>query len=578
MKNYLTILIILFLLSFSFQSKAQELTNYSLYQQNNYLFNPAITGNDGCINAFVNTRFQWVGINGAPAIYTFGMHGFLTKSMGLGIFIANDKHSNFNNLNAKLSYSYRVIFEKDHFLSFGAGLGIFNNSVVFDDVINYDPNDPLMSMDYYNKTLFSANAGIFYSFKKLELQFALPHLFHQNKANFFSLASIAYDVLSDNKEWDLKPMVMVQKPMVSSLQAEINLMGMWKETVWTSLAYRTDKTLIAGIGLNYKNIGIGYATQFGFSPYNNFSNGTHEIQLSVKFGDKICRNRENKTIVSGYITDTIQKQGINTEIVVYKNDKKVNKTNSDTSGYFYLELNPDNTYEIRIENEDYQSYIELLTIYPAEKEKTVNISLLPANAIVQGIIIDNEDNSKIKAIIKIYKNDTVFVKTINPKGNYELKLKPDEKYKFIASATGYITQQYRIEISSTKNLHITKDLKFDENKIGKIYVLSDIEYETRTSNLTKKSYLALDNLTETLIANPDMRIELRGHTDNIGSSAGNQKLSEVRAQNCYNYLISKEIDKNRLEYNGYGEKVPINANDTEENRNKNRRIEYKIIE
>jgi len=78
--------------------------------------------------------------------------------------------------------------------------------------------------------------------------------------------------------------------------------------------------------------------------------------------------------------------------------------------------------------------------------------------------------------------------------------------------------------------------------------------------------------------NPNIKIEISGHTDNIGSAAYNQKLSESRAKAVVDYLIEHGIDRSRLSYMGYGFEKPIAPNDTEEGRQLNRRVEFKIVE
>ena len=75
-----------------------------------------------------------------------------------------------------------------------------------------------------------------------------------------------------------------------------------------------------------------------------------------------------------------------------------------------------------------------------------------------------------------------------------------------------------------------------------------------------------------------MKIELSGHTDNKGKDKYNEKLSQERAKAVYDYLISRGIDKKRLEYRGYGAQHPIADNKTDEGRAKNRRVEFTITE
>ena len=80
-----------------------------------------------------------------------------------------------------------------------------------------------------------------------------------------------------------------------------------------------------------------------------------------------------------------------------------------------------------------------------------------------------------------------------------------------------------------------------------------------------------------LTKNPTLKIELGGHTDNVGRPEANQRLSEQRAKAVYDYLINKGIPSNRLSYKGYGETQPVATNDTDEGRRENRRTEIKVL-
>ena len=83
---------------------------------------------------------------------------------------------------------------------------------------------------------------------------------------------------------------------------------------------------------------------------------------------------------------------------------------------------------------------------------------------------------------------------------------------------------------------------------------------------------------EILEKNPTMKVEIQGHTDNVGSEAFNQRLSENRANAVKEYLISKGISADRLKAVGYGQSNPIAPNDTEEGRAMNRRVGMKVLE
>jgi outer membrane protein OmpA-like peptidoglycan-associated protein len=109
-------------------------------------------------------------------------------------------------------------------------------------------------------------------------------------------------------------------------------------------------------------------------------------------------------------------------------------------------------------------------------------------------------------------------------------------------------------------------------------VLEDVNFETGKAVLEPESYTSLDELAAYLIRKVDERIEIGGHTDNVGSAANNLRLSMERATAVMNYMISKGIDSSRLEAKGYGMTKPIENNKTEEGRAQNRRTEVKILD
>lgn len=107
-------------------------------------------------------------------------------------------------------------------------------------------------------------------------------------------------------------------------------------------------------------------------------------------------------------------------------------------------------------------------------------------------------------------------------------------------------------------------------------VLRNVFFETGSAALRPESTPELDHLVALLQQNPSLKIQINGHTDNVGSDAENLKLSEQRAKAVYSYLISKSIPAERLKYKGFGESQPIADNATEEGRKENRRTEFVI--
>ncbi len=108
-------------------------------------------------------------------------------------------------------------------------------------------------------------------------------------------------------------------------------------------------------------------------------------------------------------------------------------------------------------------------------------------------------------------------------------------------------------------------------------VLKNVFFETGSAQLLESSRQELDRLFQLLQEYPRMRIQINGHTDNVGSEADNQQLSEDRAKAVHDYLIEKGIPERRLAYKGFGESRPVASNDDPQGRSQNRRTEFVIL-
>jgi outer membrane protein OmpA-like peptidoglycan-associated protein len=113
---------------------------------------------------------------------------------------------------------------------------------------------------------------------------------------------------------------------------------------------------------------------------------------------------------------------------------------------------------------------------------------------------------------------------------------------------------------------------------AKTFVLDNCTFETGKATLQPEAYAVLDELVAYLNRKDDQRIEIGGHTDNVGKAASNLKLSLDRATAVMDYLVSKGIDAGRLEAKGYGMTEPIEENTTASGRAQNRRTEVKVLE
>jgi OmpA-OmpF porin, OOP family len=120
------------------------------------------------------------------------------------------------------------------------------------------------------------------------------------------------------------------------------------------------------------------------------------------------------------------------------------------------------------------------------------------------------------------------------------------------------------------------DSLFRDLELNKAFRLDNVYFDQSSFVLRDESYSQLDKLVRTLQATPTLNIEIAGHTDNVGDRRLNQSLSENRAKIITNYLTRNGIGDNRLRYAGYGDKRPAAPNDSEENKSKNRRVEFVV--
>lgn len=141
-----------------------------------------------------------------------------------------------------------------------------------------------------------------------------------------------------------------------------------------------------------------------------------------------------------------------------------------------------------------------------------------------------------------------------------------------------IVEKVKVEIIGAFNVE-TQDsvLEVKNNiKVGEKVQLKNIFFENGRYYLLPESYSELNKLVQYLLRNPQMEVQINGHSDNSGSKAKNQRLSEQRAREVFEYLIKKGV-QNKLYFKGYGSSVPIASNDTPDGQAKNRRVEFEII-
>jgi outer membrane protein OmpA-like peptidoglycan-associated protein/tetratricopeptide (TPR) repeat protein len=163
-------------------------------------------------------------------------------------------------------------------------------------------------------------------------------------------------------------------------------------------------------------------------------------------------------------------------------------------------------------------------------------------------------------------------------GSYLVTLPVGKDYAFNVNRKGYLFFSENFSLSdhipdSTYNI----DIPLEPLHANATVILKNIFFDVNRFQLKPESSTELDNIVNLLKENPSLKIQISGHTDNVGKPADNLKLSNSRANAVIQYLIAKGIDAKRLSSKGWGETKPLADNSTEEGRARNRRTEMKVM-
>ncbi len=162
-------------------------------------------------------------------------------------------------------------------------------------------------------------------------------------------------------------------------------------------------------------------------------------------------------------------------------------------------------------------------------------------------------------------------------GNYLVTLPVGKDYAFNVNRRGYLFYSDNFSLSKNNTDSVFRvDIPLQPIEKGASIVLKNIFFETGKFALQNESRSELDKLVTLLTDNPNLKIQIDGHTDNIGQEKDNQLLSTNRAKAVVDYLLSKLINTQRLTYKGFGSTKPIATNSSESGKALNRRTELSI--
>lgn len=201
---------------------------------------------------------------------------------------------------------------------------------------------------------------------------------------------------------------------------------------------------------------------------------------------------------------------------------------------------------------------------------------------VKGRVVDALTGAPIPAAVELYDLNTeersarVFTDSLT--GEYMITLTEGAEYALYVSRDGYLFDSRNFTVDDKEDLNLVlEDILLNRIEKGKSVNLNNLFFDFDAYTLREKSKTELKKIVAFLERYPDLRIEVEGHTDNVGDADYNQNLSLNRAKAVFDFLQSAGIPANRLEAKGYGMSRPIASNATESGRQQNRRIAFKIL-
>ena len=200
---------------------------------------------------------------------------------------------------------------------------------------------------------------------------------------------------------------------------------------------------------------------------------------------------------------------------------------------------------------------------------------------VKGKVLDKKTTKGLPASVELIELSTKQVISkvqTDETGNYFITLPVGKDYAFNVNRKGYLFYSDNFLMSKlSPDSTYQKDILLQPIETNASIVLNNIFFDVNKFELKTDSQVELDKLIQLLTENPNLKIEISGHTDNAGKPADNLLLSNNRAKAVVTYLVSKNIAAQRLSSKGYGETKPIADNKTEAGKALNRRTEMKVI-
>lgn len=589
---------------------------YGIYNKNGMeivplgKYKPIYNGNDGLLPVEINGRCGFIDLEGievVPLVYdevTPYSSGLAMVNLSNRLFFIDKMGNEVLNFPSKYKYPKRYVYFVEDLLEveLNGMWGFINKEGKEKIPLKYD------SVKSFQNGFAKVKLNGKWGFVNKEGKEIAKPIYDKEESFSFGLAAV-----KKNDKWGFvntegKEIVQPKYDNVHSFfdgYAPVKLNGKWgfvntkgKEIIRTKYEYANEfNNGFSAVKLNDKwgfiNKEDKIIIPIIYEKVLNFHEGLASVQLNGKWG---FINKENKIIIPFKYEEpaffrngiaALKKKGFidknGTEYWDDGNNGNNNQALEDakkafTEGKYLLVL--ELLKDFSIDNPQYYEAVALMNQALDKLPRNNNQTFVTVSGrincgcskAIAGYVVFEDINTKL----------SVGKCRITSNGYYCIVLPSGKKYSYYIDSKDFYPLSRVIDFTSPAQALNYKDditlVSYEDMKEQQVSVrINNIFFDFNESNLKSESYLELDRLYKFLNENSDISVEISGHTDNIGTDEYNITLSYARANAVKDYLILKGINSSRIITKGYGKSKPVAANETDEGRQLNRRVEFKIL-
>lgn len=268
----------------------QNLPRFSQINVAKGLLNPAAYGADAKLSVDLLYRNQWIGTQGTPNTAGLVAGYEITPSHAVGLTAVNDMIGVARTTSITAGYAYRLIFNEEQFLAFGANVGIQNVNSDYSRLFVLEQGDEAFTSSF-NQWRFNAGFGMYYNGPNMYLGLSIPTLFenvHRGPDNGFNISNWHYYltggfyIAKQDAKYVFNPCVQVKAVANAPIQGDLLLRNIFNGKFAFSLGYRSENALIAGFDFMVVNrVRFGYSFNYNLGPLSKVMGTSHEVFLGL---------------------------------------------------------------------------------------------------------------------------------------------------------------------------------------------------------------------------------------------------------------------------------------------------------